>query len=205
MSGPIFRAALLLAYAAVVAWAFVDQSTEWPHVGSWDSLVFVLFCPGIVFQAVNLVFRWRKGRVLTRRWLVRLATIPAGLLLALMLTSWASALALSTFKRAYAPFVAEVGAHLTDPCPTATRAFDIPAVADYNRRTGSESPVGKLRYDKRRFVLSFGGGSIDMDGSTIFYDSQAKTWRQFHNDNHDTAYDRLVDGLAECSLHAEPR
>jgi hypothetical protein len=35
--------------------------------GSWSSLLFVVLCRGIVFQAVNLVFRWRTGRALTRR------------------------------------------------------------------------------------------------------------------------------------------
>lgn len=204
MSGPTLHAVLLLAYLVVVAWIFIDESSEWPHVGSLKSLVLLFFCPGILFQAVNLVFRWRTGRVLTRRLLVRLVTIPAGLILAVLLPSWASSLAVARFKRAYTPFVAEVRAHLADPCPLAASFFAIPEVADYNRRVGRESPVATLRYDKKRFVLSFGGGSLDSDGSTLFFDSETKTWRQFHNDKHPAAYDGLVDGLAECVLRPSP-
>jgi len=202
----IIPAGLLLAYAAVVAWAFVKQATAWPSAGSWTFLPFVLFCPGILFQAVNLVFRWRTGRALTRGALVRLATIPAGLLLASALLGWAGNRAFDGFTRAYAPFVAEIGAHLSDPCPAATRAFTLPAVAAYNRRAGHEWPRGKLSHDGKRFVLSFAAASVDIDGSTLFFDSNAKAWALFHNDDTEkaAAYDHAVEGLTLCPLHPGP-
>ena len=78
-------------------------------------------------------------------------------------------------------------------------------VPDYNRRAERERPAAKLKYDNKRFVLAFGGGSMDIDGSTIYYDSGAQAWRKFHNDDAtaSTLYVRLGEGLAECALRAQ--
>ena len=141
----------------------------------------------------------RTGRRLMRRALTRLVTIPLGLVIAALLASLASTLAMQGFEQAYAPFVTQVGANLRDPCGLAGRYFHAPAVAAYNLRTSREQPA-KLHHDGKRFVLAFRGGSTDIDGSTIYYDSGASAWRKFHNDDGDrqAAYTALTAGLAEC-------
>jgi len=55
-------------------------------------------------------------------------------------------------------------------------------------------------------VLSFSGSSIDIDGSTIYYDSRAGAWRKFHNDLEEEsgAFKKLTEGLADCKLRATP-
>lgn len=198
-------AALLVAYVVVVAWFFYEQSTSWPHEGSWALVAYVFLCPGILFQAFRLAYTRRTGRPLTRRWLARAVTIPLGLVLAAALASWASTLAMGNFDQAYAPFVSQVGANLADPCRLASRYFEIPSVAAYNSRAQRDRPLAKLKYDNKRFVLAFDGGSMDIDGSTIYYDSGVKAWRKFHNDNSAArgVYAGLTEGLVECSLRAQ--
>jgi hypothetical protein len=195
-------AALLAVYSALVAWVFYDRATDWPHVGSLGYAVFILLCPGIVFQSFNLAYMRRTGRPLARRLLTRLATIPLGLVFAVLLMSWADKFSQRGFEHAYAPFVAQVGASLPDPCRTAGRYFQAPAVAAYNLRTGRDRPVAKLHHDDGRFVLAFRGGSADIDGSTIYYDSSTSAWHKFHNDLDDAraVYEKLTAGLAECLL-----
>jgi len=63
----------------------------------------------------------------------------------------------------------------------------------------------KLHHDSTRFVLAFQGGSADIDGSTIYYDSGTGAWRKFHNDSSDArqVYAGLTAGLAECVLVAK--
>jgi hypothetical protein len=77
-------------------------------------------------------------------------------------------------------------------------------VAAYNRRTGHR-PAGNLAYDRTRFVLSFGAGSIDIDGSTIFYDSTVGHWKLFHNDDtgDSGALDQRIEGLAACKVRGD--
>ena len=200
----VVSVALLAAYVAAVAWAFDDQAASWPHEGSWASVVFFFLCPGIVFQAFNLVYMRLQRRPLTRRALTRVVTIPLGLVFAAALAA-AETLSMSNFEEAYAPFAAEVGANRADPCDSAAKYFAIQSVAAYNRQADRERVSAKLRYDSKRFVLSFSGGSIDIYGSTIYYDSGAKAWSKFHNDNagKSGAFAKLTEGLAECALRAQ--
>ncbi len=196
--------ALLVVYCALVAWVFHEQSTAWPHVGSWGYVAFFVLCPGIVFQAFSLGYARRTGRPLARRALTRLATIPLGLVFAALLAAWAGSLSQRGFEQAYAPFVSRVGASLPDPCRAAGSHFQATSVAAYNLRAGRDRPTAKLHHDGSRFVLAFRGGSVDIDGSTVFYDSGAAAWRKFHNDDSGAraAYDKLVEGLAACQLQA---
>jgi hypothetical protein len=203
----LLSAALLAAHAGVVGWAVLHEARAWPHVGSYVQFVFFLATPGILFHAVKLAFLWRVKRPPARRWLVRLFTIPAGLFLAGALVSAADGRARASFERAYAPFLAQVEAHLADACGRTAELYALPSVVAFNRGAGLERPGAKLSYDRQRFVLAFGGGSIDIDGSTIYFDSKTGSWSQFHNDDKEAtaAYEKLTAGLSECILRvAEP-
>jgi len=201
----IVSLALIVLYAAMTGFAFWEQSTSWPHEGSWASLVYIFLCPGIVFQTFVVAYAGLTGRVLTRRVLTRFLTVPVGLIIAGMLGEWGSNRATSDFERAYAPFVAQVGANLGDPCAGAAKYFAIPAVAAYNERT-HRRPIAQLKYDSKRFVVSFPVGSLDMDGGKIYFDSGARYWRKFHNDleNPTQVFKKLTEGLTACDLSLEP-
>jgi len=197
---------LIVLYVAMVVWAFHGQSTSWPHEGSWSSLAYWILCPGIVFQSFVVFHARLTGRMPTRRVLARLITVPLGLVIAAFLGEWASGLSMDAFERAYAPFVAQVGASLAAPCSLSAKYFAIPVVAAYNAEAG-RNPTAILKYNSRRFVLSFSGGSFDMDGSTIYFDSGSGRWRKFHNDSGIAVsgeLDKLTDGLAACKLRSMP-
>ena len=198
-------AALLTAYTAIVAWVSYNMSISWPHEGSWADIVLWFLCPGIVFQAFSIIYTWRTRRRLVRRTQTRIITIPAGLLAAVALSNFASALAMDSFERAYAPYVAEIGANLAAPCLPGARYFESASVAAYNLESDNRHPKARLRYDTQRFVLAFSGGSMDIDGSTIYYDSNTKQWNKFHNDRSaaSAGYAKLTEGLAACSLQAQ--
>ena len=199
----VISVVLLVAYVAVVGWLFYEQSTSWPHEGSWAFIGYVFLCPGILFQSFNLAYTWRTGRALARRAVTRVVTIPLGLVFAALLGGLASDLAMRGFEQAYAPFVSQIGANLADPCAPGAKYFSIPAVAAFNEQTGSR-PTAYLHHDGKRFVLGFAGGSIDIDGSTIYYDSGAKEWLRYHNDRLDARaqHQKLTEGLATCKLRA---
>ena len=195
----VVSAALLATYAAIVGWAYYEQATSWPHEGSWALVAYVFLCPGIVFQAFNLAYLFLKGRALVRRMLLRLVTVPAGVILAAFVADSGSVLAMRGFEQAYGPFVAQLAADHSGACASGAKHFGIASVAAYNRQARREWPRAKLRHDGKRFVVSFPGGSIDMDGSTIYYDSVASAWSKFHNNDVEksAAFAKLTEGLAE--------
>jgi hypothetical protein len=59
-----------------------------------------------------------------------------------------------------------------------------PAPDDIVDALGAASEVNFVAYfpKQRAFVVATNGGSIDMDGETIYYDSQDREWHRFHND-----------------------
>ena len=198
------RSALLLAlYVALTGWLFFEQSTSWPHEGSWAFLGYIFLVPGIVFQAVSLAYEKIAGRPLARRVLTRVLTIPIGLVLAGGLEAGASQVALAGFERAYAPFVTQLGTSLSEACNSGPKYFAISSVAAFNEQTGSR-PTAFLHHDGKRFVLRFMGGSIDIDGSTLYYESEAREWRRYHNNNEEAhaIHQKLIAGLADCKLRA---
>ena len=203
----IISAVLLAIYVALTGWLFYAQSTSWPHEGSLSFIGYVFLCPGIVFQSFSLAYALGTGRPLTTRYILTLfVSMLLGLVLAAQLTDKASTLAMSGFERAYAPFVTQIGANLAEPCGGAAKYFAIPAVTTYNEQT-HRRPTAILNYDSKRFVVSFPGDSIDMDGSKIYFDSDAKRWRKFHNNLEDetAAFTKLTEGLADCRLHSVPK
>ena len=85
--------------------------------------------------------------------------------------------------------------------------FEIASVKRYNASVISKiliqnKPEGRLLYNTRRFILNFRGGSIDMNNSTLFYDSETKIWHFFHNDTlKETAnFAERTQGLIQCRI-----
>jgi hypothetical protein len=207
---PISRVnvALLAVYALATALIFYRESRAWPSIGSWTGLLLIVTCPGLIFQTLRLVYTWRAGRPLPWPILIRLVTIPAGLVLAGVLMSKAASASTARFTAAYAPMVEKVRKNLASPCGAELRYFADPVVATYNQRTWPRAAArAGLRYDQARFVMALGGGSIDIDGSTIYYDSVTRKWQQYHNDDAQAraAHEHLVEGLKECLIEGPPR
>ena len=196
---------LLAIYVALSGWLFYEQSTSWPHEGHWALLGYILLVPGIVFQSVSLAYAKIAGRPLARRFLTRLVTVPIGICFAALLQAGASSIAMSGFERSYAPFVAQVAVDPARACSQAGKLFLIASVASFNGMTGSR-PTAILHHDGKRFVLGFMGGSFDIDGSTLYYESGAHEWRRYHNDNQKAraTHEQFVAGLADCKLRAGP-
>lgn len=198
---------LLAAYTMAVVHVFQAESTAWPHTGSMGHVVFFLLCPAIVFELFSLAYMLRNARRVRSRALMWIVAISVGWVMAGLLADEASTRIMRGFERAYAPFVTQVRANLSDPCRDGGRYFQAPAVAAYNLQSGrGHKRPATLHHDSKRFVLALQGGSIDIDGSTIYYDSVAATWHKFHNNSIDDdrkAYAALTKGLAECVLKAQ--
>ena len=197
----VMGGSLLAAYAAIVAWLFYEQATSWPHVGNYALLGYLILCPGIVFQVFNLAWMSVGRRLLTRRMLTRLVTIPLGLVLAGVLANRADELSMRAFVEAYTPLVARLQAAPAAACSENPKHYEVPGIAEYKRRAARERATGQLKHDDKRFVLAFPGGSMDMDGSVIYYDSGARTWSKFHNNDSQKAetLTKLTEGLSECA------
>ncbi len=198
----IVGALRLAGWSALTAWCAWSLATPWPYVGSSLQLLLIISVAGILFRSFGLLRLWR-GREQAkgwRRWLAHIATFIAGAFAAGVLGDVLDTASMSRFEAAIAPFVKAVQANVAAPCPPAARYVVDAHLREYLDSARFPSPRATIHYDGKRFVLAFHGGSADIDGSTIWYDSAASVWAKFHNDSRDKAdaLAALVKDMQTC-------
>ncbi|NOQ35975.1 MAG: hypothetical protein GQ569_08770 [Methylococcaceae bacterium] len=186
---------LLVIYSVIIIKTVYNLSHAWPNKGSFEWFLLIFFCPPFLYHftalsyglAIQQIFPWKKT--------LRLVTLILGFLLAGNLLQYAQKSSLRKFNRAYQPMIELIEENLPNSCDeieTSTLCkkpyLEIPKTAAYNNKakqmiSREGKPIGELLYNEQRFMLHFMGGSVDIDGSTIFYDSEVKQWQIFHNDN----------------------
>ena len=193
--------AWLLAWAGLALWAAQGLATRWPYELHPLFVVLVIAMPGIVFRTADLLFmRWRRRRLAGwQRTGGRLAALPVGVFLAVMLFSAVEPMSMARFEREIAPLVAQIQAGAPVNCPADAR-YPVDAALNAYLEQSAGLRKGTLHQGSGRFVIELAGRSIDIDGSTLYYDSATRKWTRFHNDNREraVAFETLVKLLAPC-------
>lgn len=115
-------------------------------------------------------------------------SVIAGLFLIVPVYSVANKTAMKKFQSKYDPLVAQLQAEKNDLCRN---------MSDFIRTRklkGIKKPKA-LYYNNEYFILSFHGGSIDIDGSTITYNSKTGQWEIFHNQTEEKR--RKLEGITK--------
>ena len=176
-------------------------ATAWPYELHPLLLVLAVSMPGLVFRAGDLVFMRRRARRLAGWWRAagRLAALPLGVVLAFQLFSKLEPISMASFEREIATWVRQMHVSAPASCPADGRYAVDAALHSYLERSGAIRS-GTLHYGDGRFVLELKGRSIDIDGSTLYYDSVTRKWNRFHNDNRDRPGElqALINTLAAC-------
>ncbi len=194
---------LLVIYLAGSAW-IIFADLAWPHVGSKSGIFLFLLCPAILFQSFFLTSSLVRKKLPVRRIWVRLLSIISGILFAALIGNYTSTLAMQRFKQTSQPLVDLIEKNLPHPCIP-----QIPYTKYLPGTTGTSEwhpeNMWKLWYDKESFILTFPGGSADIDGSTIYYLSKEKSWSIFHNDAREKAgqLQELLKGMQECQWRTD--
>jgi len=120
-------------------------------------------------------------------------SIILGLILGSQLPLYAQKVAIDHFIVNYQPLVESIHKHLPNPCS--------PQVPYENQnRLDIQKDMGQLYHDGKHFILTFHGGSADIDGSTIYYHSKEGVFHIFHNDNKENAdqLQKMLTGMTYC-------
>lgn len=178
-------AAWLALWVLLTAWACYKLAMAWPYVQSVPQLVLVFSLPGILFRATDLTHIGIRRQPLAGkwRWLARVVCVLAGLLTAVHLWVALDEISMARFERAMAPLVNRLHANAATPCPPGGRYPVDAGMTAYLIESGaSNTPPAELHHGHARFVLALPGRSIDIDGSTMFYQSATRQWKKVHND-----------------------
>lgn len=178
-------------------------ATAWPNEGHYAAMGLWVAVPGIVSRALDLAAAEFPGRL---RWrlLRRVIAVVTGIPAAGLLWMSMSRIADESFEAAMAPLVAQVHAQAAAPCPPAASYTVEPALRQRLRGAPGRLSEVPLFSDaaQRRFVLRLPGGSFDIDGSTIWYDSSTRHWQRFHNDWREQrqALEAMLATMVACAL-----
>ncbi len=189
---------LLVVYMGGTISIFVS-SIAWPNVGNKISTFLYLLCPPIIFQSYFLVYSLIKRKLPVRRILARLLSIILGVFLSAQIMERGSTMAMQRFEQACLPLVEMIQENLPQPCnPEISYTDHLPSKGESNQWDPGKSY--HLYHDEKFFILTFPGGSIDIDGSTIYYFSKQGGWTIFHNDHKEKSnqLQGLLKGMEEC-------
>ncbi len=198
----LFNWILLISYGGINLFAVYSLTHSWPTQGSVIWFLLIIFCPAFLYHLtfISYVLILQKPPQWTR--LFRLMTLIGGVLFAGGVLQYTQKKAFKHFRKAYTPLVELVQHKMPQPCNA--NYFTLPSVSQYNYSVthGYHKPVSGLFYNQQRFIVYFQGGSVDMNNSTLFYDSQNHNWLFFHNN--DLAmfeqFKRRLEGLQNCPI-----
>jgi hypothetical protein len=106
---------------------------------------------------------------------------------------------MSRFENAYQPLIDALHANEITACKKPESEVDSPG----SIRLEIQGPgTTWIHFLESRFVVSTRGGSIDIDGSTIYYDSEISEWDLFHNDNQTkvASFHLVIENSRRCKL-----
>ena len=178
-------------------------ATAWPHVRQWSELLLLFTLAGAIFRGLEIAHLGGSGAPPAgkERWAMRAVACMLGGVLAAAAWHGLDLLSMVRFERAMAPLMAQMHTHAASPCPTADKYSPPPETVAYLNSHGARGMPGNILYDDKRFVMWTRGGSIDIDGSTIWYDSATRRWSKFHNDERGSRgeFDALIKTLNDCA------
>lgn len=204
---PRIVAAIFLSLSTALAlWAMWSLAMDWPYSGHFGLFGLLLALPIVLFQGFRLGYMWRWQKPVRgwRGWVARLLAVVLGFVLAPF--NFLEGRSMARFEQKMAPLVAQVGSKLPMPCPPQATYVLGDELIDYlvqsRRGSGSATLKGVLHYDRERFVFSVFGTSLDIDGSTVYFDSASSVWKKFHNDNRELAqsFEQQTATMSQCSL-----
>jgi len=180
----ILSAILLTGWGCLAAWSGATLAMSWPYVGSMPQWLLMLAFPGILFRASDLAWLHFRSRRISgwRRGLMRVAAIVAGVVAAGYAWEGLDAISWSRFQRAVAPLTATAAKGPEAVCGGGTVPGFDRSVIEYLDAVDAPRAPAELYWGDGRFVLALAGRSMDIDGSTLYFDSRVQQWRKVHND-----------------------
>jgi len=189
------RVALLVAagFGLRAAWL---ELTRWPRVGSYWSLLVMLCAVGAFYQLLLLGWLAARRTLPDTRWPARLVALAVGLVGGAQLLRATDARALAEVRERHAPLFARLAG--------AARPCDVYASYLAERGPRQFDTPRALHTGGGRYVLVLAGGSIDIDGSTVYVDSTEPGVHLFHNDDVERrqALDAKLQTLLSCTAGA---
>lgn len=194
----------LTLFGGGTVWIFLKLASAWPYVGHPLQMPLLIFVPGMLYCAFKVAYAWRSGKALWggRKWAALPLAGVLGLFGAGQLWEAMDHQSMAGFVGNIAPLVAAVESNRSKVCaPASPYRLSEEFLAYLDSSRGMRSGL-KIQHRNGRVVLSTGGFSADIDGSTLYYDLAERRWVKFHNDNREKreAFEALTKDMGDCQI-----
>lgn len=182
---------LLVFYIVITLFIFLD-GLRCPANGSWNNLILFFTCPGLLVQLSLLIYSLIKKRLPSHFFLRRVMLTIIGIVLAALIMVKSQDIAMQRFAAATEPLVQYVKKSMPAPCESVYTYL-------LTNRPDTYFDMSDLYYNDHEFLLLYHGGSIDIDGSTVYFHSKNSEWKIIHNDDpRKSDIYRIGDELKSC-------
>ncbi|MCI5161388.1 MAG: hypothetical protein D3917_05060 [Candidatus Electrothrix sp. AX5] len=187
----VITSILLTFYFVLTLYAFLD-GLRYPNVGSLCIIILLFTCPGLLVQLSLLMYSLSKKRLPSRFFLRRILLTITGIVMAVSVMKTSGYVAMRRFVAATEPLVQYVKKSMPAPCEPVYTYLQ-------TNRPNTYFNMSDLYYNDHEFLLLYRGGSIDIDGSTVYFHSKHSKWEIMHNDDPDIPSIYLIgDALKSC-------
>ncbi|MCK5871477.1 MAG: hypothetical protein KAG26_01525 [Methylococcales bacterium] len=181
-----FSAIVLFICSCIGVYTLYDLAYSWPNKGCFLWFIVIFVSPIFLYYSVSIGYFLGTKKPLTQKKTTFLLSLIFGILFAGGLLQYTQSNSLQRFSRIYAPMIQKIQQNMPEPCHYAY--FESTAIKAYNAKIHrsvmkDDRPVGGLLYNKDQFILYFLSQSINVEGSTLFYDSEVEKWQLLQNDN----------------------
>ena len=166
---------LLIFYFVVTLLMFLDMR-RYPAEGSWNILILFFTCPGLLVQLSSLIYSVSRKKLLSHFFLRRVILTIFGIILAALIMIKSQDIAMQRFSAATEPLVQYVKKSMPAPCEPVY-------IYLLSNRPDTFFNMSALYYNEHEFLLLYPGGSVDIDGSTVYFHSKNGKWEIIHNDD----------------------
>jgi hypothetical protein len=199
------EAIFLLIYLLLTAYVFFTLSTSRPHAGMWQDFLIIILMPGIIHRSFHVLHISILKKAFKRRWLSATLSVLAGIAIAVKLINLSSDLAVQRLTIAYQPLVNALTTGGFFECENEDHELNIPSIIrpTFKDRDKVENMnTSTIYFSSHYFVIEIRGWSIDIDGSTLYYNSNTSDWILFHNDIEDKRklFQELIKDANSCTV-----
>jgi len=189
-------------YLAFCFYIAFQTVCSWPSASSWAQMLTLFLFPGALYNGIKLGLQIRLKKPMPRRWIARILSILLGVPLASAVANASNTQAIQNFEERLAPFIMRVASDTHGECYEWTQNSVLSSLQQQIVNSKYYLSSGKIWRGSGRFIVSFAGGSIDIDGSTLYFDGNQNEWVKYHNDNIDASkkFTMLTSGMQVCHL-----
>ncbi|MCK4493001.1 MAG: hypothetical protein KAU26_03040 [Methylococcales bacterium] len=199
-----FNVIVLFVCSSIGLYTLYDLSYSWPHKGCFVWFIVVFISPVFLYYSITIGYFLGTQKPLIQKKTTGLFSLIFGVLFAGGLLQYTQSNSLQRFSRIYAPMIQKIQQNMPEPCHHAY--FEMVDIKIYNAQihramTKDNRPVGGLLYNEDQFILYFLTQSINIEGSTLFYDSVVEKWQLFQNNtlHGKSTFQQQYLTLTECN------